>query len=102
MYAYDLFIDGLVHISTLENDDYQFDAAKQRLIGENSGMQYRLGDKIRIKVEAVHLENKMVDFSLIGSERKPRRELEKNGERKLRKFLKSYRPNPKTQNEKVR
>ena len=43
------------------------------LIGENSGMQYRLGDKVRIKVEAVHLENKMVDFSLIGSERKPRR-----------------------------
>ena len=67
----DLFIDGLVHISTLENDYYQFDAAKQRLIGENSGMQYRLGDKVRIKVEAVHLENKMVDFSLMGSERKP-------------------------------
>ena len=69
----DLFIDGLVHTSTLENDYYQFDAAKQRLIGENSRMQYRLGDKVRIKVEAVHLENKMVDFSLIGSERKPRR-----------------------------
>ena len=69
----DLFIDGLVHISTLENDYYQFDVAKQRLIGENSGMQYRLGDKVRIKVEAVHLENKMVDFSLMGSERKPRR-----------------------------
>ena len=36
-------------------------------------MQYRLGNKVRIKVEAVHLENKMVDFSLMGSERKPRR-----------------------------
>ncbi|OOF82797.1 ribonuclease R [Rodentibacter ratti] len=69
----DLFIDGLVHISTLENDYYQFDAAKQRLIGENSGMQYRLGDKVRIRVEAVHLEQKMIDFSLVGSERKPRR-----------------------------
>ena len=69
----DLFIDGLVHISTLENDYYQFDATKQRLIGENSGIQYRLGDKVRIKVEAVHLENKMVDFSLMGSERKPHR-----------------------------
>ncbi|NBH75172.1 ribonuclease R [Rodentibacter pneumotropicus] len=69
----DLFIDGLVHISTLENDYYQFDATRQRLIGENSGMQYRLGDKVRIRVEAVHLEQKMIDFSLIGSERKPRR-----------------------------
>ena len=44
----DLFIDGLVHISTLDNDYYQFDAAKQRLIGENSGMIYRLGDKVKI------------------------------------------------------
>ena len=96
----DLFIDGLVHISTLENDYYQFDAAKQRLIGENSGMQYRLGDKVRIKVEAVHLENKMVDFSLMGSERKPRR-AGKTAKKKLRKFLKSYRLKP-PKNEKVR
>ena len=54
----DLFIDGLVHISTLDNDYYQFDAAKQRLIGENSGMIYRLGDKVKIRVVAVHLEQK--------------------------------------------
>lgn len=69
----DLFIDGLVHISTLANDYYQFDPAKQRLIGENSGMQYRMGDKVRIRVEAVHLEQKMVDFSLVSTARKPRR-----------------------------
>ncbi len=69
----ELFIDGLVHISTLENDYYQFDTTKQRLIGENSGMQYRLGDKVRIRVEAVHLEQKMMDFSLLSSERKARR-----------------------------
>ncbi|VTX65052.1 ribonuclease R [Haemophilus haemolyticus] len=83
----DLFIDGLVHISTLENDYYQFDAAKQRLIGENSRMQYRLGDKVRIKVEAVHLENKMVDFSLMGSERKPRR-ARKTAKEKAKKVFK--------------
>ena len=65
----DLFIDGLVHISTLDNDYYQFDAAKQRLIGENSGMIYRLGDKVKIRVVAVHLEQKMVDFSLVESAR---------------------------------
>ena len=53
-----LFIDGLVHISTLDNDYYQFDAAKQRLIGENSGTIYRLGDKVKIRVVAVHLEQK--------------------------------------------
>lgn len=70
----DLFIDGLVHISTLDNDYYQFDLAKQRLIGENSGMIYRVGDKVKIKVEAVSLEQRQVDFSLVSSERKPLRE----------------------------
>ncbi|PHI41233.1 ribonuclease R [Actinobacillus succinogenes] len=69
----DLFIDGLVHVSTLDNDYYQYDAAGQRLIGENSGMLYRLGDKVRVRVEAANLENRQVDFSLVAGERKPRR-----------------------------
>ncbi|EJS85408.1 ribonuclease R [Pasteurella multocida subsp. multocida str. Anand1_cattle] len=58
----DLFIDGLVHISTLDNDYYQFDLARQRLIGENSGMIYRIGDKVKIRVEAVSLEQRQVGF----------------------------------------
>ena len=69
----DLFIDGLVHISGLANDYYLFDMPKQRLIGENSGMIFRLGDAVRVRVEAVSLEQKQIDFSLISSERKPKR-----------------------------
>lgn len=37
----ELFIDGLVHISTLLNDYYQFDSTHHQLIGENSGTVYR-------------------------------------------------------------
>ena len=69
----DLFIDGLVHISGLANDYYLFDMPKQRLIGENSGMIFRIGDVVKVRVEAVSLEQKQIDFSLISSERKPRR-----------------------------
>ena len=69
----DLFIDGLVHISGLANDYYLFDMRKQRLIGENSGMIFRLGDAVKVRVEAVSLEQKQIDFSLISSERKPKR-----------------------------
>ena len=69
----DLFIDGLVHISGLANDYYLFDMPKQRLIGENSGMIFRLGDAVKVRVEAVSLEQKQIDFSLISSERQPRR-----------------------------
>lgn len=69
----DLFIDGLVHISGLANDYYLFDMPKQRLIGENSGIIFRLGDAVKVRVEAVSLEQKQIDFSLISSERKPKR-----------------------------
>ena len=69
----DLFIDGLVHISGLANDYYLFDMPKQRLIGENNGMIFRLGDAVKVRVEAVSLEQKQIDFSLISSERKPKR-----------------------------
>lgn len=67
-----LFIDGLVHVSTLDNDYYQFDAVGQRLIGETSGMIYRLGDVVQVKVAAVYLDQRKIDFALVGSERPSR------------------------------
>ncbi|MDU8923530.1 ribonuclease R [Pasteurellaceae bacterium LIM206] len=69
----DLFIDGLVHVSTLDNDYYRFDAAGQRLTGENSGMVYRIGDPVKIRVEAVSLEQRQISFALVESSRTPRR-----------------------------
>ncbi|TCP91154.1 RNAse R [Cricetibacter osteomyelitidis] len=87
----DLFIDGLVHISTLDNDYYRFDLAGQRLIGENSGMIYRLGDSVTVRVEAVSLEQKQIDFSLQGSERQPRRpgKTSKDSLKKNQRYVKS-------------
>ena len=55
-------------------------------------MQYRLGDKVRIRVEAVHLAQKMVDFSLVGSERKPRR-AGKTAKTRAKKVFKELPPN---------
>ncbi|WP_410016547.1 ribonuclease R [Sodalis sp. C49] len=68
----DLFIDGLVHVSTLDNDYYRYDNIGQRLIGESGGRVYRLGDVVEIKVEAVHMDERKIDFSLISSKRQPR------------------------------
>ncbi|AOV98112.1 ribonuclease R [Edwardsiella hoshinae] len=65
----DLFIDGLVHVSTLDNDYYRFDQVGQRLIGESSGQVYRLGDKVEVKVDAVHLDERKIDFALISTAR---------------------------------
>ncbi|CAE6881877.1 3'-5' exoribonuclease that releases 5'-nucleoside monophosphates and is involved in maturation of structured RNAs [Vibrio sp. B1ASS3] len=68
----ELHIDGLVHISTLENDYYQFDPIGQRLIGESFGNIYRLGDAVKVKVLAVNLNDKQIDFELIETSRKLR------------------------------
>ena len=70
----DLFIDGLVHVSSLENDYYIYDASRNRLIGENTRFSYRLGDKVQVKVDNVNPEERKIDFSLVGSNNKPQRQ----------------------------
>lgn len=68
----ELHIDGLVHISSLANDYYQFDPIGQRLIGESFGAIYRLGDAVKVKVLAVNLDEKKIDFELEETSRKLR------------------------------
>ncbi|WP_417763710.1 ribonuclease R [Shewanella sp.] len=58
----ELFIDGLVHISTLGSDYYQYDPARQRLLGEHSGKVYQIGDPVTVKVAAVNLDDRQIDL----------------------------------------
>jgi ribonuclease R len=62
-----IFVEGLIHVATLRNDYYHFDPVSQRLQGEHTGMAYRLSDRVHVKVMAVHLEEKKIDFELVGS-----------------------------------
>lgn len=64
----DLQIDGLVHVSYLTNDYYQFVAEKQLLIGENTRTVYRLGDKVRVRVRAVSVDDRKIDLDLLAAE----------------------------------
>ncbi|MBF9001757.1 MULTISPECIES: ribonuclease R [Vibrio] len=68
----ELHIDGLVHISSLANDYYQFDPVGQRLVGESFGAIYRLGDSVKVKVQAVNLDERQIDFALVETSRKVR------------------------------
>jgi ribonuclease R len=61
----ELQIDGLVHVTSLQNDYYKFDAGSQALIGERSGQRYRLGDSLDIVVSRVDLNSKRIDFQLV-------------------------------------
>ncbi|MDO5091088.1 MAG: ribonuclease R [Cardiobacteriaceae bacterium] len=61
----DFFIDGLVHISTLTNDYYHFDADHLTLTGERSGMRFAMMDAVDIRVAKVDIDDKKIDFELI-------------------------------------
>jgi len=60
----DIYIEGLVHITALKNDYYQFDATGHRLTGERTKKTYRLADKVRVKVVRVDLDDKKIDLEL--------------------------------------
>ena len=60
----EVYIEGMVHISELGADYFQFDAAKHQLIGERTGQRYRLADRVEIRVARVSLESSKIDFVL--------------------------------------
>ncbi len=61
----DIYVEGLVHVSELDNDYYHFEAKGHRLIGERTGHIYRLGDPVRIRVVRVDLDERKMDFVLL-------------------------------------
>ncbi|MBU0537239.1 MAG: S1 RNA-binding domain-containing protein, partial [Gammaproteobacteria bacterium] len=64
----DLYIEGLVHISALPQDYYQFDQAHQRLIGERTRRTFQLGDTLRVQVMGVDLDQRKIDLALPSGE----------------------------------
>ena len=79
----ELFVEGLIHISELGDDYYHFDAAKMRLIGERKGQSFRVGDRVKIKVGKVDLEQRNIDFELLEREKVKREEVKGSERRKL-------------------
>ncbi|MCI0518224.1 MAG: ribonuclease R [Woeseiaceae bacterium] len=60
----EMLIDGLVHVTSLANDYYHFEAGSQSLVGERSATRYRLGDRLNVTVARVDLQTRRIDFSL--------------------------------------
>jgi ribonuclease R len=61
----DIYVEGLVHISSLPDDYFHFDATARQLKGERTGISYRLGDSVKVKVARVDLDEKKMDFELL-------------------------------------
>jgi ribonuclease R len=57
-------VEGLVHVSSLKDDYYEFDQESMELRGERFGKVYRLGQKVHVRVEAADPVTKTIDFVL--------------------------------------
>jgi ribonuclease R len=74
------FVEGLVHVSTMADDYYRFVETAHLLRGENTHKIYRLGDKVKVQVIRVNMEQRQIDLGLVDilervrdGERGPRR-----------------------------
>ena len=62
----DFYVEGLVHISELGQDYFQFDAVRHQLVGDRTRKTFRLADRVRVKIARVDLETSRLDFLLAG------------------------------------
>ncbi len=60
-----VYVEGLVHVTELGNDYFNFDKARHEMLGERTGVRFRLGDRLTVKVARVDLETSKIDFTLI-------------------------------------
>ncbi|SAK89851.1 ribonuclease R [Caballeronia pedi] len=60
-----LFIEGLVHVTELGSDYFQYDEIKNELRGERTGIRYRMSDRVRVQVGRVDLDARKIDFRLV-------------------------------------
>ena len=58
-------VSGLVHITSLPNDYYHFDPVVHRLTGDRTGKVFQLAQKVRVKVMAVNVDERKIDFELV-------------------------------------
>jgi ribonuclease R len=64
----EIYVQGMVHVSSMTDDYYRFDEKAHTLRGENTGNAYRLGDRVQVQLVKVDLERRRLDFGLRGVE----------------------------------
>jgi ribonuclease R len=64
----DLFVEGVVHVSELGSDYFQYNEAAHELRGERTGKKFRLTDEVDVQVSRVDLEARRIEFRLVRAE----------------------------------
>jgi ribonuclease R len=61
-------VEGMVHVNSMRNDYYYFDEIHYELVGQDSGVKYKLGERVLVQVKKVDMMSKTIDFRLIDRE----------------------------------
>lgn len=69
----DIYIDGMVHISDLGEDYFNYHPELMAIIGERSGIRFKLGDKVTVRVARADLDHSRIDLTLLSSNSKTKR-----------------------------
>ena len=99
------YVEGLVPISSMADDYYRLIEGDQKLRGENTKKEYRLGDKVLVQVVQVNLEKKQIDFGIIeilDSIRRKTRPAKVKGRKSKTEKRRSTRPGRRERSEKRR
>ena len=67
----DYLVEGLVHITNLDDDYYNYDETRHCLTGTYQGKVYQLGDAVKVRVVLVNPEERIIDFELISEVKSP-------------------------------
>ncbi len=67
----DIFIEGMVHISELGTDYFEFDEARHELRGERTGKRYQLTSRVTVQVSRVDLDARRIDLRLVDEPGRP-------------------------------
>lgn len=62
-----LYVEGLIHITELGEDYFHYDASRHCLKGERTGKVYRIGDRVKVQVAQVELDDRKIDLRFIES-----------------------------------
>ncbi|USB33488.1 ribonuclease R [Paenibacillus sp. YPG26] len=65
-------VEGLIRLSAMTDDYYNFHEQHMALIGERTSKIYRIGDEVKIRVVRVNMDDHTIDFEMV--DMKPRRE----------------------------
>ena len=61
----DAKIEGLVRLGSLKNDFYEYNEKKFALVGQRTGVTYRLGDKVKVKLMGADLTKRTIDYEFV-------------------------------------